>query len=630
MQVLIAFAEIIRRTAHALLKTSGERIMSISTIVMFPGQGGYSPQHWNTIRRKAELEPVLQEMNEVTLVEAGIDLINMPEEDRDAQELSRTDPTRLQILIHASNVLTGSWLKVNRHANGDVAAGHSFGEIAALWFAGVLSAADSMRVVCARNAAMARHQPNGGRMVAVGLPEERAHALLTLLGCGDALAVAGRNAQDRSVLSGSPDVVEQAQALLKSMGVAALPVPSPWAFHHPSLQAAANDFRDSMAKITWGDLHIPVYSPVLGRYYRDGEDFGLALAQHLTEPFVFDKAVAQLTATGQGRVFDAGAGGVITALCTRLVDGTGWTVSGVDLTAQSNSSPNGTPFLLDSDQEWLVRVLSGDFSVEKVAAQPLHALSEYWSREADGVFSALAKNMRAVFDATDDNSVSDIVDDAAEQPGFASSVGGAGLSEDEVVQRLAVLYAEALEYPVEVFTEDLGVQLEADLGVDSVKQTDLLARVAEEFGMPVPGEGFSVAGYPTFGSVVALVRETTSASGAVPSAPLTHASSVGGAGLSEGEVVQRLAVLYAEALEYPVEVFTEDLGVQLEADLGVDSVKQTDLLARVAEEFGMPVPGEGFSVAGYPTFGSVVALVRETTSASQGTDTQLASKVVSA
>ena len=43
---------------------------------------------------------------------------------------------------------------------------------------------------------------------------------------------------------------------------------------------------------------------------------------------------------------------------------------------------------------------------------------------------------------------------------------------------------------------------------------------------------------------------------------------------------------YATALEYPVEVFTKD--VELEADLGVDSVKQTELLSRAADHYQLP------------------------------------------
>jgi acyl carrier protein len=66
------------------------------------------------------------------------------------------------------------------------------------------------------------------------------------------------------------------------------------------------------------------------------------------------------------------------------------------------------------------------------------------------------------------------------------------------------LYAQVLEYPEEVF-EDLA-ELEADLGVDSVKQTELFARVAEMFGLGMRPDGFRVADYPTFGAVVDFVQ----------------------------------------------------------------------------------------------------------------------------
>lgn len=50
-------------------------------------------------------------------------------------------------------------------------------------------------------------------------------------------------------------------------------------------------------------------------------------------------------------------------------------------------------------------------------------------------------------------------------------------------------------------------------------------------------------------------------------------------------VLARLRTLYADALEYPENVLTED--ALLEAELGVDSLKQTALLTKVAAEFGL-------------------------------------------
>jgi [acyl-carrier-protein] S-malonyltransferase len=80
------------------------------------------------------------------------------------------------------------------------------------------------------------------------------------------------------------------------------------------------------------------------------------------------------------------------------------------------------------------------------------------------------------------------------------SVGAVVLDRAEVAARIRGVYAQVLEYPEEVF-EDLA-ELEADLGVDSVKQTELFGRVAETFGMGIRPDGLRVADYPTFGAVV--------------------------------------------------------------------------------------------------------------------------------
>jgi acyl carrier protein len=67
------------------------------------------------------------------------------------------------------------------------------------------------------------------------------------------------------------------------------------------------------------------------------------------------------------------------------------------------------------------------------------------------------------------------------------------------------LYAEALEYPPEVLEEQ--IELEADLGVDSVKQTELLARVADRFGLPPQPSGFVIGEFPTLGHIADLVLD---------------------------------------------------------------------------------------------------------------------------
>jgi hypothetical protein len=67
------------------------------------------------------------------------------------------------------------------------------------------------------------------------------------------------------------------------------------------------------------------------------------------------------------------------------------------------------------------------------------------------------------------------------------------------------MYALALEYPVEVFTEDL--ELEADLGVDSVKQTELLSRAADRYHLPERPAEFRLSDCSTMGKVTDFVLD---------------------------------------------------------------------------------------------------------------------------
>ena len=74
-----------------------------------------------------------------------------------------------------------------------------------------------------------------------------------------------------------------------------------------------------------------------------------------------------------------------------------------------------------------------------------------------------------------------------------------------------------------------------------------------------------------------------------------------------GALSEAIHAAIISALEYPPEVF-EDAAV-LEADLGVDSVKQTELLTRASEQFGLGPRPESLRMSDYATFGSVVEFV---------------------
>ncbi|WP_346168294.1 acyl carrier protein, partial [Streptomyces javensis] len=83
---------------------------------------------------------------------------------------------------------------------------------------------------------------------------------------------------------------------------------------------------------------------------------------------------------------------------------------------------------------------------------------------------------------------------------------------DQLFGELRTLYAEALEYPEDVFEDE--VQLEAELGVDSVKQVELLSRVSSRYGLPPRESGFRLATYNTMGKITDFVLQQLNDHGA--------------------------------------------------------------------------------------------------------------------
>jgi acyl carrier protein len=157
------------------------------------------------------------------------------------------------------------------------------------------------------------------------------------------------------------------------------------------------------------------------------------------------------------------------------------------------------------------------------------------------------------------------------------------------------------------------VELEGELGIDSVKQTELLGRVSEIYSLPPRPSEFRLSTYNTMGKVVDFVVEFRGANNAAPTAPAPAPAEerapevVVAETITRADLLRKIVAMYAAALEYPEEVFTPD--VELESELGVDSVKQTELLGRLSEEYALPARPADFRLANYNTLRKVTDFV---------------------
>jgi acyl transferase domain-containing protein/acyl carrier protein len=186
----------------------------------------------------------------------------------------------------------------------DAVAGHSFGELTALWAAGALSDRDFAALADARGRAMAppaeRPDFDAGAMLAVGSDVSTVRAALEGL---EGVQIANDNAPRQVVLAGGRAAVAQAAEHLAARGITATPLPVAAAFHTPLVGHARAAFAEALAAVELATPVVPVYSNASAEPYEvEPAAIRARLAAHVLEPVRFREGIEALYAAG-GRVF---------------------------------------------------------------------------------------------------------------------------------------------------------------------------------------------------------------------------------------------------------------------------------------------------------------------------------------
>ncbi|MFC4128773.1 beta-ketoacyl synthase N-terminal-like domain-containing protein [Nocardia rhizosphaerae] len=184
---------------------------------------------------------------------------------------------------------------------------------------------------------------------------------------------------------------------------------------------------------------------------------------------------------------------------------------------------------------------------------------------------------------------------AANPSGSAASIGdesGQGTSGAQAADRDAIrgalreVVADKTGYPVEMV--DPTMDLEADLGVDSIKRVQVIGALQERFPN-LPNLGPEQLGtLRTLDQIADLLGAGDSAGGTVATGSAATAATDTGTTSSDGAVTadtlrQALREVVADKTGYPVEMV--DPTMDLEADLGVDSIKRVQVIGTLQERF---------------------------------------------
>lgn len=197
----------------------------------------------------------------------------------------------------------------------DFVAGHSFGELTALWASEVLSDQDYFFLVKSRGQAMAQANDSTvdpGAMLAV---KENVDLVKPSLENFPQVSIANFNSNRQVVLAGPTAEIEEVQQTLQEKGFATVLLPVAAAFHTPLIAHAQQAFAQASEAVTFRQAKVPVYTNVTGEPYpTDPLEIRKILETHLIRSVLFKQEIENIYAAGGYCFVEFGPKGILSNL----------------------------------------------------------------------------------------------------------------------------------------------------------------------------------------------------------------------------------------------------------------------------------------------------------------------------
>ncbi len=690
---------------------------------MFPGLGSQYPGMFHELISSNQAAQSAAEQ-----VQAAFDLLGLGA----LEELIGSEAVGLGEAVWRTqtSMLVSAWIVEqslrSRGVRPSVIAGHSFGEYPAITAAGGWSITDAIRAAIHRAEAIEQSAGARGHMVATSAPIEVVEEVLQDI--PDAY-VANFNSRDQVVLSGSTIAMEQAAQSLTQRKQVAVKLNVPCPFHSPLLQPVAENLMERLQSMPLQETSVPVVSTAQLGEMNTREQFLQSLEKQLVTKVDFPQILNQVLSHRPALLVEVGPKQVLTRLGKRNLP-----ESEVVFMSTDNSQRPGELAIIDIQaqaecldclvpgtraQDPTFRGRRGDaqfivFDATEKRRERLRAASkggtapgkshsvgsqvrkakanegaapaaspeasvrsngsvnQYENTHSNGSttqssfstesVSAPATSTQPASPQPASTSSELVVQQTEHTSPVAAASDSTAVAEAEIRQVLIEFVVEQTGYPEEII--ELDADLEADLGIDSIKKAQLFGEVGAHFRI-APREDLSLDDFPTLEHVLAFLREElgagtdsnpvttqsieSSANGSTTtveqeiqmpasriqdsvhdSAPLPAPVAQTPAGVvaptsgavAEQEIRQVLIDFVVEQTGYPEEII--ELDADLEADLGIDSIKKAQLFGEVGAHFRI-APREDLSLDDFPTLGHVLEFLCLELSASSASSPEPAS-----
>ena len=255
------------------------------------------------------------------------------------RKVQQTTLTQTQNAQPAIGTLSMGQYKVLQRAGfqPSFTSGHSFGELTALWAAGVYDDDTFIALAKTRGAAMATSNPDAdtGTMLAVKASAEQVQPAIEKI---QGVKIANINSNNQVVLGGSTAAIQITMEHLKEQGFRVVPLPVSAAFHTEFVKHAQQPFASFIQTQKFNRPQIPVFANSTGQQYPDNlNELKAILKGQILNPVYFKNQIENIHAAG-GRIFvEFGPKGVLTNLVKNILKEKDHTAIAINANAKKDS-----------------------------------------------------------------------------------------------------------------------------------------------------------------------------------------------------------------------------------------------------------------------------------------------------
>ncbi|MDV2962696.1 SDR family NAD(P)-dependent oxidoreductase [Shewanella algae] len=197
---------------------------------------------------------------------------------------------------------------------------------------------------------------------------------------------------------------------------------------------------------------------------------------------------------------------------------------------------------------------------------------------------------------------------ASIQPPLAQSNAAqsntAHANQNDVTALMLQVVADKTGYPTEML--ELGMDMEADLGIDSIKRVEILGTVQDALPELPQLDAATLSECRTLGQIVDYLQQSAGVNASVQPEPVSNKS----------DVTAIMLQVVADKTGYPAEML--ELGMDMEADLGIDSIKRVEILGTVQDQLPELPPLDAATLSECRTLGQIVDYLQQSAGVNSG------------